>query len=565
MIELFIYFIILFAILLPSSYILGKFICNSFLEETEPSLHQNKLQIVFQKIESPIYKLCGINPKAEMNAREYFGTVFYSNILLCIICFLILYFQNNLPFKGNVEWRLDIPLILHILSSQITNTCQTHHISETQLTPLSNYYIMPLLMFYSSGSGIATAMAFMRGLLFGKTGNSYADITKAMTRILIPLSLLSSIIFTALGSPNTFISNISYETLEKTKEILILGPIASFEAIKLIGENGLSCLTANSAHPFENPSYISNLFQIYCILLIPTALIITFGLWLKNKKQTIIILSVLFLVLIFEIVTVNHFELRGNINLNNLLNLNEPNWIGKETRLGIIGSSTFTALVSNISGSANSSFDSFHPIAVALALFNLSNQSFFGVQGFGLVFTINFIIYTAFLTGLMLGKTPEVFGKRIGKKQIIISSILILINPILVLIGTAITLIVHPDTSPDYYTHIHYYTRVFYEFASGAASNGSGLEGLDDNNNYWNYSLALVMFIARYAAMASMIFLGASFTNKPNIPRTTATLQTDTILFGSILLFFSIISTLLTYIPFIILGPIAEMLIKWWL
>lgn len=563
MIELFIYFIILFSILLPSSYILGKFISDSFLEETETSKDLNKLQSFFQKIESPIYKLCGIDPNAEMKTSEYFGTIFYSNILLCVICFIVLYFQNNLPFRGNIEWKLDIPLILHILSSQITNTCQTHHISETQLTPLSNYYIMPLLMFYSSGSGIATAMVFMRGLLFGRIGNSYVDIIKAMTRVLIPLSLLSSIIFAALGLPNTFISNITYETLEKTKEILILGPIAAFEAIKLIGENGLSCLTANSAHPFENPSYLSNFFQIYCILLVPTALLITFGLWLKNKKQTIIILSVLFLVLIFEIVVVNYFEIKGNIKLNDLLKLNDPNWVGKETRLGIIGSSIFTALVSNVSGSANSSFDSFHPIAVALALFNLSNQSFFGVQGFGLVFTINFIIYTAFLTGLMLGKTPEIFGKRIGKDQIILSSILILINPVLVLIGTAITLIIYPDTSPDYYTHIHYYTRVFYEFASGAASNGSGLEGLNDNTPYWNSSLALVMFIARYAAMSSMIFLGGSFIKKPSIPKTTATLQTDSLLFGFILLFFSIISTLLTYIPFVILGPIAEMLIKW--
>lgn len=561
MIELFIYFIVLFTILLPSSYLLGKFISESFSENESKQI--NKIQLIFQKIEEPIYRLCGFNPTNDMKPGEYFRTIFFSNIILCIICFLFLYFQNILPFKGNVNFKLDISLILHILSSQITNTCQTHHLSETQLTPLSNYYIMPLLMLYSSASGIATAIAFMRGLLFGKTGNSYADITKAMTRILIPISLITSIIFSALGSPNTFTTNISYETLEKTKEILVLGPIAAFEAIKLIGENGLSCLTANSAHPFENPSYLSNFFQIYCILLVPIALLIAFGFWLKNKKQIIIVLSVLLLILMIEVIVVTFFELKGNLDLNKILQLSEPNWVGKETRLGIVGSSIFSALVSNVSGSSNSSFDSFHPIAVAQALFNLSNQSIFGVQGFGLVFTINFIIYTAFLAGLMLGKTPELFGKRIGKNQIILSSLLILINPVLVLIGIAITLIIHPDTSSDYYTHIHYYTRVFYEFASAAASNGSGLEGLDDNNKYWNYSLALVMFVARYTAMASMIFLGGSFVNKPTIPKSTATLKTDTVLFGLILLFFSIISTLLTYIPFIILGPIAELMIKW--
>lgn len=562
MFELIIYLTILLILLLPSSYILGKFISNSFLEETLPSNQRSKLQTFFQLIESPIYKLCGITQSKEMTIKDYFMTIFGSNILLCIISFLFLYFQNELPFRGSVNFKLDVPLILHILSSQITNTCQTHHIPETQLTPLSNYFIMPLLMFYSSGSGIATGIVFMRALIFGKVGNSYVDIIKAMIRILIPLSLISSIVFTMLGSPNTFTSYINYETLENVKETLILGPIAAFEAIKLIGENGLSSQNANSAHPFENPSYLSNFFQTYCILLFPTALLITFGLWLKNKKQSIIILSVLFLVLIFEIVTVNYFEIKGNSVINNLLNINSANWVGKETRLGIISSSTFTALVSNVSGSANSSFDSFHPVAIAFALFNLSNQSFFGVQGFGLVFTINFIIYTAFLTGLMLGKTPEVFNKRIGKKEIILSSILILINPLLVLVGVAITLIVFPDNSLDQYNHIHYYTRVFYEFASGAASNGSGLEGLNDNTAYWNSALALVMFVARYAAMSSMIFLGGSFINKPSIGQTSATLKTDTILFGIIFLFFSIISTILTYFPFIILGPLAEVLSK---
>ena len=547
---------------IPCGYYLGIFIANTFNEEIFPTNIKSKACLFFESIESPIYKLCGINKFQEMTAKEYFFTIFYTNISLCIFSFLVLYFQTNLPFKGNIDFQLDIPIILHMLSSQITNTCQTHHIPEQHLTPLSNYFIMPLLMFYSSGSGIATGIVFMRALIYGRIGNSYVDIIKAMVRILFPLSIISSIIFVSCGTPNTFTTSISYETIEKVKETLLLGPVASFEAIKLIGENGLSCFNANSAHPFESPSYLSNFFQVFCILLIPTALLIVLGIYLKNIKQSITIISVLYIVLIFEILLISYFELKGNTEINNIIGMNAPNWIGKETRFGIAGSSIFTALVSNVSGSANSSFDAFNPVAIALALFNLSNQSFFGVQGFGLVFTINFIIYTAYLIGLMLGRTPEVFGKRIEKKEIILSSILILINPILVLSSVAFTLIMLPEHGGNTFDHIHYYTRVFYEFASGAASNGSGLEGLDDNNTYWNLSLAFVMFVARYAAMSSMIFLGASFINKPTMPSGIVTLRTDNVLFGTVFLFFSIISTVLTYFPFIILGPISEILSK---
>ena len=556
MLELLIYITCLFVVLIPSGFFLGKYISVNFMDDSNNP--KTRLEILFEKIEAPIYKFCGINPVQQMSGKEYFFTLFYSNILLCIFSFVILYFQNILPYKGQIKYQLDVPLILHILSSLITNTCQTHHIPELHLTHLSNYFIMPLLMFYSSASGIATGIVAIRGATLGKIGNSYVDVIKAMTRVLFPLSFFTCIIFVALGMPNTFKSSVSYETLENTKQTLILGPVAAFEAIKLIGENGLSCFNANSAHPFENPNYLSNFLEIVCILIVPFALIFTIGFWLKNHKQAIVILSVLVFVLVFEFIAITLFELKGNPVLNNLFNINQPNWVGKETRLGIVGSSFFEAAISNVSGSANSSLDSFHPIVNIFGLFNLSNQSVFGVQGFGTVFTINFILYTAFFIGLMIGRTPEIFGKRIEKNEIILSTILLLLNPLLVLSGVVITLIIYPDTSTNFYEHVHYYTRVFYEFASGAASNGSGLEGLNDNTPYWNLSLAFVMFVARYGAMASMILLGASLASKPSIPSTVSTFRTDSILFGFIFLFMSVISTVLIYFPFITLGPIIE-------
>ena len=517
---------------------------------------------IFDKIEYIIFKLCGINPGIEFTAKNYFLSLFGSNIFLSIMCFLFLYFQNQMPYKGNVTYQLDIPLILHMLSSLITNTCQTHHIPELHLTHFSNFIVLPLLMFYSSASGIATGIMTVRAMILSKIGNPYVDVIRALTRVLLPGSFLLTMIFVACGTPNTFLSSFTYETLESTKQTIILGPIAAFEAIKLFGENGQSCFTANSSHPFENPSYLSNLIQLISILVLPIALIFTVGFWLKNNKQSRIIILILLLVLSTEFALTTFFELKGNQQINNLINIKSSNWIGKETRLGIIGSSVFEAAVSNVSGAANSSLESFHPAATALALFNLSNQSIFGVQGFGLVFTINFILYTSFFIGLMLGKTPEIFGKRIEKNEIILSAILLLVNPFLVLLGIIVTLTFLPNSSTNIYEHIHYFTRVFYEFASGAASNGSGLEGLKDNTIYWNLSLATVMFLARYCAMAAMIFLGASLAKKPILPPTPATFKTDTFLFGFIFLFMSVITTILTYLPFVILGPISELLAR---
>ncbi len=558
MLEAFLFIILLLTITLPVSYLIGKYISIHF--DNEKNKRLSKIELFFEKIEQPIFKVCNIDPDKQMSGKEYFLSLFLSNMVISGIAFLCLYFQNVLPFKGNVNYQLELPLILHILSSLITNTCQTHHIPELHLTHLSNYFIMPLLMFYSSASGIATGLAAMRGAVLSKLGNAYADVIKSMTRILMPFSLITSIIFAGLGMPNTFKPSIEYTSLENVKQKIITGPIAAFEAIKLFGENGLSCFNSNSAHPFENPTYLTNFLELVCILIVPIALIFTLGFWLKNLKQSIIILCVLISVLVFEFTTVSYFELKGNPFINKITEQSSPNWIGKETRLGIVGSSIFGAAVSNVSGSSNSSLDSFYPLVNLFGLFNLSNQSIFGVQGFGLVFTINFILYTAFFIGLMLGKTPELFGKKIEKNEIILSSILLLLNPALVFIGIITTLILYPDNSNNFYNHVHYFTRIFYEFASGAASNGSGLEGLSDNNTYWNLSLAIVMFIARYGAMAAMIFLGYSFANKSSLPLTVITFRTDTILFGFIFLFMSFISTILIYIPFLALGPLIEIL-----
>ena len=558
MLELIVYIFCLLLAVVPLGYVLGIYISSQF-KNTEDK--DSKLKSFFNKIEQPIYKFCNIDPEESMRPKRYFMILFSSNVILFIFAFIILYLQHLLPFQGNTNYKLDILLITHSLVSLITNTCQSHHIGEQHFTYLSNFFVVPLLMFYSSATGLATGIAVMRGITLGTLGNAYSDIIKSLVRVLIPISLLISLIFTFLGMPNTFQSSISYTTLEHIKENLILGPVAAFEAIKLFGDNGFSCFTANSAHPFENPSYLSNFLENISILVFPIGLLFTLGLWLKNKKQAAIIQIALLSVLVFEYAVVTTFELSGNHKINNALSVSEPNWTGKETRIGIVGSSIFLATTSNASGAQNANLESFNPIINIFGLFNITNQSIFGVLGFGLVYTINFILYTTFFLGLMIGKTPELFGKRIEKNEIILSSFLLLLNPILIFSGIILTILITPETSSSFLTQVHQYTRIFYEFASASAGNGSGMEGLIDNSNYWNGILSVILFVGRYCGMGIMLALGYSFARKPSIPKSIATFRTDTFLFGAIFLFMSIIATTLIYFPFITLGPLAEYLL----
>lgn len=559
MLEFIIHNIIFFSILLPSGYLLGKYISENF----NPNLKTtSKLQFFFEKIEDFILKILSVDPSHQMTAKEYTWVLISTNIVLFLFSIVILKFQDILPYRGSFSQKLDLPLILHISSSLITNTCQVHHIPELHLTHLSNFFLMPLLMLYSSATGIAVAISVIRGITQNKIGNAYVDLVRAMIRVLLPLSTLLTLIFTSLGVPNSIKDTITITTLENIKQNIIIGPLAAFEAIKMLGENGLAAFNANSAHPFENPSYITNFLQLISILIIPVALIYTLGFWLKNIKQSNMTLIVLIAVLIFESFTTTYLEINGNHSINKTLNsANLPNWTGKETRLGITASSIFSSYISNVSGATNSALETYHPLTNLIGLFNLSNQSIFGVQGFGTVFTINFILYTAFLVGLMLGKTPEVFGKRIEKKEIILSSILLLLNPILVLFGIIIISHLNPEKYSSIYEQVHYYTQIFYELSSAAASNGSGLERLNDNNDSWNIITSIIMLIARYGALTSMIFLGEAFGNKPTISTNRGIFKTDNFTFSFIFLFMSIISTLLIYLPFFVLGPITEFLL----
>lgn len=556
MLELISYIILLLTILIPIGYFLGSIIRLSFY--TTEQKNGSKLAQIFSKIESIIYKICNINPSHIMSSKEYSYSVIFLNICFFIVIFILIFIAQTYWGNGNPEFKINPNLIFHIVSAYATNTDQDHANADLQLVPITKYFLLPTLMFLSSASGLSVGIMFIRAVTKGKFGNFYVDLIKSLTRILLPASFILSIIFVVLGTPNSMHTTLTYETLEKGTETLLLGPIAAIESIRIFGQNGGSILTANSSHPFCNPSYLSNFIQTVSTLLIPVALIFSLGFFLKNVKQSTVLLIALFTVFTFEASVTSFLELRGNSEINSVISSNHPNWMHKETRFGIIPSAIFSIATTNSSGATNSALESFHPISIAMMLFNLANQGIFGGQGLGPIYSLNFFIYTAIFIGFMLGKSPEIFGRRIEKNEIILSSLLLLLNPILTLLGILFTFILIPIDFSSFYNHLHYYTQVLYEFLSGAANNGSGLEQLSDNTRFFNYSLGITMILGWYISKILMIYLAGNLAGKSAKAPSSDTFKTDTILFSMIYLLISISITLLTFFPFIILGPISE-------
>lgn len=561
MAEYLTYLLALILILIPVSIFLGKYITTEII--LNKSNNGNTISSFFNNIEGVVLKACGVNTAESMGARCYIKHLLITNALVFTIAYLLIYFQNLIPFSNNTGSQIDIFSLFHTISSFITNTDQMHLIPEKDLTTVSRGFVLPALMFFSSATGLSTGIMFLRSITTSKIGNFYVDLIKVLVRLLIPVSLLSSFIYCISGSPNTFTSNIDYTTIENLKESLPLGPIAAFQGIKMFGQNGGSYFNANASHPFSTPNYFSNFFQNISMLIIPVSMVFALGNLLKNRKQSIIILLALFSIFIVESSISTYFELRGNPHLNTIISAEAENWSGKETRIGIVPSSIFTISASNASGATNSALESYHPFTIAIMLFNMSIEAIFGGQGLGTVYIINFVLYTAFLIGLMLGKTPEVFGRRIEKNEVVLSTLILLLNPLISLTGTIITITVENDFSEVLYKHIHYFTRVLYEFTSAAANNGSGLEGLIDNTAFLNMLLSGVMLSGWFLTIVMMVLLGSSLSKKYSTHYGSAAIfKTDTLLFCFLLIFISITFTLIIIFPFIIFGPIVELVIN---
>lgn len=532
---------------------LGNYMAKVYLNQ------KTFLDPVLAPLESLIYGVSGVNIKREMTGWEYARSLIYSNLVMGILVFLMFQFQKNLPLNPTEISAPSWDLALHTTISFLTNTDQQHYAGENTFSYAAQMAGLGFLMFTSAATGLAVAIAFIRGLTGKSLGNFYLDLIKSITRILLPISLIGGIILLILGVPETLGSPVTVTTLEGMTQTIARGPVAHFEIIKQLGENGGGFFGINSAHPFENPNGLTNLIETIAMLSIPASLIYTYGVISENKKQGWLIFVMVFIIYIILIAITARGELIGNPLVNNLLSSQNPNLEGKEIRFGWAQTALWAVTTTaTMCGAVNGMHDSLMPSGIFSTLFNLFLQIVWGGQGTGTAYLFVFLILTVFLTGLMVGRSPEFLGRKIEQKEIVLASVILLVHPFAILIPSAITLGFHESLGGISNPGFHGLSQVIYEYASAASNNGSGLEGLSDNTLWWNLSTSFALLLGRYVPIIALLLLADNMRQKQPLPETTGTLRTDTALFTGVTAGVIIILNALTFLPVLALGPIAE-------
>jgi potassium-transporting ATPase potassium-binding subunit len=549
------------AIFVALTPLLGGYMARVFVGE------KTFLDPILYPLERSIYSLSGVRIKETMTGWQYARSILFSNLVMAVLIYLIFMFQGALPFNPT---RLSAPswdTALHTAISFVTNANQQHYSGETTFSYFSQFAALGFMMFTSAATGLAVGIAFIRGLTGRPLGNFYIDLTQAITRILLPISLVGAIALMAAGVPETLAAPIVLPTLEDptVSQAIALGPVAHFEIIKQLGENGGGFFAINSAHPFENPNGLTNLIEIVGMVAIPSALIYTYGVFANNRKQAWLIYGIVLSIYLLFVMLTAIGEAQGNPAVNALLGGTQPNLEGKEVRFGWAQSALFAVTTTGtMCGAVNALHDSFMPLGGFVTLSNLFLQIVWGGQGTGTAYLFSYLILAVFVTGLMVGRTPEFLGRKIEKREVVLASFLILlIHPIFILIPSGITLAFADQLSGISNPGFHGLSQVVYEYASAAANNGSGFEGLADSQPaptglWWNLSTSLSLLGGRYIPAIALLLLADSMSRKQPVPQTVGTLRTDTLLFAGVTAGVILILGALTFFPVLALGPIAE-------
>ncbi|MFN6539693.1 MAG: potassium-transporting ATPase subunit KdpA [Nostoc sp. EkiNYC01] len=533
--------------------VFGRYIARVFLGE------KTLLDFLMNPIERSMYVLAGVRRKDDMTGWQYIRAVICTNLIMGISVYLLLYFQRLLPWNPNGLGSPSWDILLHTTISFLTNTDQQHYAGETTLSYFSQVAALGFLMFTSAATGLAVGIAFIRGLTGRRLGNFYVDLTRAIARILLPISIITAIALILVGVPQTLKGTMDITTLEGGTQYIARGPVASFEAIKMLGENGGGFFGANSAHPFENPNGASNLIEAIAMISIPAALIYTYGVFANNIKQAWLLFWMVFIVFVVLIGVTAVGELQGNPLINRTIGLEQPSLEGKEVRFGWAQTAFWAVMTTaTMCGAVNGMHDSLMPQGIFSTLFNLFIQIIWGGQGTGTAYLFIYLILTVFLTGLMVGRTPEFLGRKIEKREIVLASVVLLIHPIVILIPSAIALAYPISLSGISNPGYHGISQVVYEFASAGANNGSGLEGLKDNSLWWNLSTLVSLIVGRYIPMFAILLLADGMSRKQQVEETPGTLRTDSLVFIGIAAGVTLVLGVLTFFPVLALGPIAE-------
>ncbi|MFR4163028.1 MAG: potassium-transporting ATPase subunit KdpA [Paraclostridium sordellii] len=538
------------------------------------------LSKIIRPVEKFIYKVLKVNEKEEMNGKEYTISLISFSILSLLFVLFLQMVQYLLPLNpeklANVRWDLAFNTAI----SFVTNTNWQAYSGETTLSYLSQMIGLTVQNFVSAAVGISVLMVLIRGFKrskISKLGNFWVDLTKSTLYILLPLSFVLAIFLATQGvvqnlKPYQEVSLVQEMTLENgeviDKQIIPGGPAASQIAIKQLGTNGGGFFGTNSAHPLENPTYLSNLAQVVSIILIPAALCFTFGDMMNDKKQGKVILYAMLIIFILAMSATIYFEYKStpelvnNVSINSDISLGQSggNMEGKETRFGVTNSSIWgVATTSASNGSVNSMHDSFTPIGgMTMMILMQLGEVIFGGVGCGLYGMLAFVILTVFISGLMVGRTPEYLGKKIEPYEMKMASILIITTPVLVLVGTSIICLLPNVNEILNNSGAHGFSEILYALSSTGNNNGSAFAGFSANNVFVNVLTGIVMLLARFIPIVLIIKIAQSLASKKIVPASSGTLATNNMLFVFLLVGVVLMIGALSFLPSLALGPIAE-------
>ncbi|MDN8591948.1 potassium-transporting ATPase subunit KdpA [Paenibacillus sp. 11B] len=517
------------------------------------------LDRIFGGPERLLYRLMGVKENESMGWKKYLSAVLLSNFVMLLLMFLVLRLQQYLPLNPDGIANMPAAQAFNTAVSFMTNTNWQSYTGENSLSYLSQMLAVTFPMFTSAATGFAVAIAFIRGLVGRRDGlgNFYVDMVRSITRIFLPLSFIVALFLVFQGVPQTLAGAVNATTLEGAQQTISRGLVASLESIKHLGTNGGGWFGTNAAHPFENPTALSNLVHIVCMMLLPTSLVYAFGIMVNNRKQGWALFAAMSFLFLIMLTTVFVSEYRGVPALD-AMGI-QGNMEGKEVRFGISESALFTAVTTAATtGSVNNMHESLTPLGGMVALAEMMLNNVFGGKGVGLLNGLLYVILAVFICGLMVGRTPEFLGKKIEGKEVKLASIALLIHPLIILGPTALALMRPEAVASISNSGMHGLTEVLYAFASGAANNGSAFAGLNANTDFYNIAIGVVMLLGRYISMIAMLAIAGSLATKRVVPVTTGTLRTHTPLFAGILVMMIVVVGALTFFPSLALGPIAE-------
>lgn len=549
--------IAMFAISILMAIPFGKYIAKVYAGE------KTLLDPVLNPLENIFFRISGIDRTTEMNWKQHLMAMLTINFVWFLLGMFVLMNQGWLPLNpdGNPGQTADLAFNTSI--SFVVNCNLQHYSGESGVSYLSQLFLM-FLQFVSAATGMAAAVILFIALkqkAADKLGNFYNLLLISCTRILLPASIVVASILTFSGTPMTFAGKDSMISMQGDTVGVSTGPVAAFVAIKHLGTNGGGFYGTNSAHPLENPNYLTNMVEMVSQLIIPLAMIFALGFFLKRKKMAWMIFGVMTLGFLLLCVPTIIWEVQGNPAIARMgIDMGSGAMEGKEARFGSAASGFWSIATTVIStGSVNSMHDSTMPLSGMMQLLSMMTNAFYGGCGVGILNFFIFIILAVFISGLMVGRTPEFLGKKIEGREMKIAMIVALLHPLLILAGTALAAAFPGITSANLNNPgFHGFSEMLYEYTSSAANNGSGFEGLGDNNLWWNITTGFILILSRFIPIIGPVAIAGLLASKKYIPESAGTLRTDSATFGMMVMAVIVIITALSFFPSLTLGPIAE-------